>query len=369
MKTQIPKPLSTFYLLIYLYLKLELNLINIKKSDNILKKFEYNKYNKRLEIFTSLKLEKGKTFAEDVKNGLSAKNKFLPPKYFYDNTGSLLFEKICKTKEYYPTVTEKKILIAKAAEISQKNMKINLITELGSGSSEKSEILINAFQNERTNLHYIPIDVSEILYESSLNLVIKYKKLSVSGIISFYENGIKLIEFIDDSPKLMLFLGSSIGNFTKKESVKFLSGIRKFMNTDDRLMVGFDLIKDENIMNSAYNDKDGYTKKFNLNILKRINRELQGNFPLSKFSHKAFYNSEKKRIEMYLTANDNITVEIGDGKYEFDFKKGESIHTENSCKFSFEIIEDLADRSGLKISDQYTDINNYFTITSLTLKT
>lgn len=316
-----------------------------------------------------MKLEKGKTFAEDVKNGLSANNKYLLPKYFYDKTGSLLFEKICRTKEYYLTVTERKILLAKAAEISCKNMKINLITELGSGSSEKSEILINAFQNERTGLHYIPIDVSNILYESSLNLVNKFKKLYVTGIISFYENGIKLIKYIDDSPKIILFLGSSIGNFTRKESVKFLSDISRFMKPADRLLVGFDLIKDENVLISAYNDKEGYTKKFNLNILKRINRELHGNFPLSKFNHKAFYNSEKKRIEMHLIANDDLNVKIGVDKYEIYFKKGESIHTENSCKFNFEIIEDLADRAGLKISDQYTDNKKYFTITSLTLKT
>ena len=369
MKAQIPKPLSTIYMPNYLYLKIELNPIDIKKSENILKKFNYHKYNERLEIFTSLKLKKGKTFAEEVKNGLSAKNKSLPPKYFYDKTGSLLFEKICKTKEYYPTVTEKKILIAKAEEISKKNMKINLVTELGSGSSEKSAYLIKAFLNERNSLHYIPIDVSEILYESSLNLVKKYKKLSVSGIISFYENGIKLIKSIDDSPKLILFLGSSIGNFTRKESVKFLTTVSRFMNPDDRLLVGFDLIKDENVLNNAYNDKDGYTKKFNLNILKRINRELHANFPLSKFSHKAFYNSKKKRIEMHLIANDDLTVEIGDDKYKINFTKGESIHTENSCKFNFDMIHVLADQSGMKISDQYTDNKNFFTITSLTLKT
>lgn len=324
--------------------------------------------NERLKIYELKHLSKTNSFAEDVKIGLTSENKYLLPKYFYDSKGSELFEKICDTEEYYPTRTEISILKNLSDIISERNIEKNLIVELGSGSSVKTNYILSSFLKLRDRLHYVPIDVSRILIESSKVLIEKYDKLFITGLISFYQEGIDFIFSLDKSPKLILFLGSSIGNFEQKDAIDFLKMVKRNMNEEDRLLIGFDLVKDKKVLEDAYNDKTGITEEFNLNILKRINKELDADFDLKKFEHSAVYNEIECRIEMYLIAKEDIVVNVKKINENVHFKKGEKIHTENSYKFTYDMINELAGKSGMEFSDYYTDDRNYFSLCAFKIK-
>ena len=308
------------------------------------------------------------TFAEDVKLGLTSYKKYLLPKYFYDEKGSEYFENICDTEEYYPTRTEISILKNLSDTISERNPDTNLIIELGSGSSLKTNYLLKSFLKTREVLTYAPIDVSSILIDSSKMLSEKYPDLYIKGIISFYEEGLDFIFSNDNSTKLILFFGSSIGNFSKEERIDFMKMMKKYMNRSDRLLIGFDLIKSNKILEAAYNDSEGITAKFNLNILQRINNELEGNFDLKKFEHSAIFNDDAGRIEMYLTAKEKMEADIPGIDETVSFKKDEKIHTENSYKFNFKIINELAEDSGMEFSDFYTDEKEYFSLCVFKIK-
>ena len=316
----------------------------------------------RLKIIRLDNFPKTNSFAEDVKIGLTSETKFLLPKYFYDTRGSELFEKICETEEYYPTRTEISILKNLSDTISERNQEKNLIVELGSGSSFKTNYILQSFLKSRNKLYYIPIDVSDILVESSKILIEKYKELYITGLVTFYEEGLDYIKKVNKSPKLILFLGSSIGNFTEEEAINFMKMLRNDITCDDRLLIGFDLVKNRKVLLNAYNDKAGITAEFNLNILKRINTELDGNFELNKFEHKAIFNEEKSRIEMFLISKADQNAFIKNIGQEIYFKKGEIIHTENSYKFTHEMINSLAEASGMEFSDSYTDDKKYFAL-------
>lgn len=318
--------------------------------------------NDRLKIYEIKHLSETNTFAEDVKIGLTSENKYLLPKYFYDSKGSELFEKICDTEEYYPTRTEISILKNLSDIISERNKEKNLIVELGSGSSVKTNYILTSFLKSRDKLHYVPIDVSKILIESSKVLIEKYDKLFITGLISFYQEGIDFLYSLDKSPKLILFLGSSIGNFEQSDAIDFLKMVKRNMNEEDRLLIGFDLVKDKKVLEDAYNDKPGITAEFNLNILKRINTELDADFDLKKFEHSAVYNEAESRIEMYIIAKEDVKVTLKKLNEQVGFKKGEKIHTENSYKFTYDMINELAGRSGMEFSDYYTDERNYFSL-------
>jgi dimethylhistidine N-methyltransferase len=319
----------------------------------------------RLKVFYLEHFEEKNTFIEDVKIGLSAKEKFLLPKYFYDVRGSELFEKICETEEYYPTRTELSIIDKYSDKISSSNLNINLLVELGSGSSTKTRHILESFLSKRDKVKYVPIDVSDILIESSKKLTVMYDKLYITGLVSFYEEGVDFITKIDKSPKMIIFLGSSIGNFTFKEEEKFLKRLSDDMREGDILLIGFDLIKDEKVLTDAYNDKEGITSEFNLNILGRINKELGGHFDLNKFEHKAIYNGEKSRIEMFLVSKEAQEVEINGINETIIFDKNEVIHTENSQKFSDEMIEEVAEHADLRVIENYKDENKYFSLSIL----
>ena len=267
-------------------------------------------------------------FAKDVLLGLKADKKFLSPKYFYDQKGSELFVQITKTDEYYPTRTEREI--------------------------------INQFSPDI--IDYIMIDVSDIIIESGKELLKKYDRLSVTGILSDYTRGLTLVPKIGNKAKLILFLGSSIGNFEPHEIEKFLVLTRQNLNQEDFILVGFDLVKDRKILHAAYNDTKGITKAFNLNILRRINRELEANFDLNKFEHHAFYNENRSRIEMHLVSKENQMVTIDALKIKIYFKKNESIHTENSYKFTHKMIHSYAGMANLNIIKTWTDPANYFAL-------
>ncbi|MEO8209107.1 MAG: L-histidine N(alpha)-methyltransferase [bacterium] len=324
--------------------------------------FKKDTISDRLNIYYLNDFSQTNSFAEDVKLGLTSEKKFLLPKYFYDEKGSMLFEKICRTKEYYPTRSETEILKNLSDTISERNKDKTLIVELGSGSSLKTNYLLKSFLKTRDRLYYMPIDVSNILVESSKILIENYEKLFINGIVSFYKEGMDFIFATDDSPKLIIFLGSSIGNFTEEERISFMKMLKNDMSKADRLLIGFDLVKDKKILEDAYNDSEGITAQFNLNILKRINTELDGKFELKKFDHKAIFNEDKSRIEMYLIAKEKMDVAVKGIDEVIKFEKNEKIHTENSYKFTNEMINLLAENSDLEFSDCYTDEKNYFSL-------
>lgn len=321
--------------------------------------FEHIKVNNRFEYYKSSASGTGSnTFPEDVIEGFSSKQKWLPPKYFYDDKGSELFEKICSTPEYYVTRTENSILENYSGEIAADCSGIDLITELGSGNSLKTRNILKAFQDTNRELTYIPIDVSEVLISSGNSITEKFSDIKVSGVIGEYEESLEFISGKFKKPKLILFLGSSIGNFDPEHAEQFLEKIAVNINPDDKLLIGFDLVKDEGVLNAAYNDSAGITAEFNLNLLRRINRELNADFDLQKFEHNAFFNSKQSRIEMHLVSMNEQTVYVN-GKI-FNFAKGETIHTENSYKFTESMIEEICDKSGLKVKNSRFDRNKFF---------
>jgi dimethylhistidine N-methyltransferase len=314
-------------------------------------------------------------FAKEIKNGLGRKKKRLNPKFFYDKIGSELFEQICVQPEYYLTITEYKIIIDNINSLLKYyDNKDICIIELGSGSSKKTKILLNYFLKKQDgNLHYFPIDISqEMLYKSSLKLQSDLPKIINHPIVSDYFEGIATVtKFIGSqnnipNKKLILFLGSSLGNFEPKGAITFLRSLRENIKKDDSLLIGFDLQKKKNILEAAYNDVEGITAKFNLNILERINKELNGEFDLENFEHLAYYNQVKNRIEMHLLSKMKQKVKINKLNQGFVFEKGETILTENSYKYTLKSIEQLANKSNLRVERNFVDKNEWFNLALLT---
>lgn len=320
-------------------------------------------------------------FASDVARCLASKNKHLSPKYLYDKVGSQLFEQICLQPEYYLTRTEASILNKHAPLISKLAGSNIKIIELGSGSSSKTAILLSYLSSQKKRIYYFPIDISSsMLIESERKLRSQFPNASIIGIRSDYDTGIdraaaecvateeeKKKKNNNNIPhtKLVLFLGSSIGNFELIEARSLLRSVREKIHTNDFLLVGFDLQKDESVLNAAYNDNAGITAKFNLNLLARINRELGGNFELGKFEHCAFYSSELNRMEMHLVSKTDQQVYIGALGKTFALRKGESIHTENSYKYSLSQIAALAEDCGFTVEKNFTDKKRWFDLALL----
>ena len=316
-------------------------------------------------------------FANDVARCLSSKNKYISPKYLYDKVGSQLFEQICLQPEYYLTRTEASLLNKHTPFISKLAGSNIKIIELGSGSSSKTAILLSYLSSQKKRIYYFPIDISSsILIESKRKLKSQFPNASIIGIRSDYETGIdraaaecmaignnKNIPYT----KLVLFLGSSIGNFELIEAQSLLRSVREKLHTNDFLLIGFDLQKDKSVLNAAYNDKAAMTAKFNLNLLARINRELGGNFELGKFNHCAFYSHERHRIEMHLVSKTDQQLYIGALGKTFAIRKGESIHTENSYKYSLSQIAALAEDCGFTVEKNFTDEKRWFDLALFSL--
>lgn len=304
-------------------------------------------------------------FARHVQEGLAGKNKRLDPKYFYDEQGSRLFEEICSQPEYYPTRTEASILQEQGSKmVDAAGAGRIALVEFGSGSSTKTKILIRKILERQGDLHYFPIDISlSALLEASAGLEAEFSGLKVMQVHSDYASGIDHIERAEGR-KIILFLGSSIGNFDPDDAAAFLSDVSCRMGKGDLLLVGFDLQKDAEILHSAYNDAKGVTARFNRNVLARINRELGGEFDLSSFGHRAVYNEEKCRIEMHLVSEKEQTVKVRHAGV-FRFKQGESIHTENSYKYTKGQIKGLAEKAGLVVRRHFTDKNRWFDLALL----
>jgi len=301
------------------------------------------------------------SFADEVINGLRSEPKKISPKYFYDDNGSELFEKICATPEYYVTRTEAAILKEHSREIARANPGKNLVVELGSGSSIKTRYILSAFIRNTSQVTYVPIDVSQILVQSGNALLKEFEGLIVNGIIGEYEQAMEIVAEVYKQPKIILFLGSSIGNFDLAYAEEFMKNISACMNKGDSLLIGFDLVKDESVLNAAYNDKLGVTAEFNMNLLRRINNEFEIMLNLNNFEHHAFFNPEKSRVEMHLVSKCDQSFSLN-GSGEISFKKNETIHTENSYKFTEKMISDLASAAGLNLQNSWKDNNNYFNL-------
>ena len=315
---------------------------------------------------TILRKEEGAVldgFADMVREGLTADPKWMSCRFLYDEEGSQLFEQICAQPEYYPTRTEERILRENAAEIARDtHPEVNLV-ELGSGNSQKTRILIEELLNRHGRLRYVPIDISSsMLEETSRSLLEDYRGLEIAGLAAEYEEGLHELRTSLEGPRLVLFLGSNIGNFDREAAREFLIRVRSDLDTEDRLLIGIDLRKDRATLEAAYDDAAGVTASFNLNLLKRINRELGGTFDLSRFRHRATYREERGRVEMHLDSLEDQRVHIEALELDVEFAKGEGIHTENSHKYSQREIEALAHDAGFELGKQWLDPAQLFSV-------
>ncbi|RMF63961.1 MAG: L-histidine N(alpha)-methyltransferase [Calditrichaeota bacterium] len=321
----------------------------------------------RLTVKISRRDKSVETFADDVLAGLSATPKTLPAKYFYDEVGSQLFEQICALPEYYLTRSESAILQTYADEIAGSVAENAVLVELGSGSSVKTRLLLEAFLRRAQQQHYIPIDISRsMLVQTARRLLQKYACLKITAYVSDYHTALAALKNKELGPKMILFLGSSIGNFDPPRQRSFLQQTHEAMNPGDRLLVGMDLMKDRSVLEPAYDDALGVTARFNCNLLTRINRELDGRFDLSGFRHRAFLNEKLGRVEMHLESIRSQSVWIGELNRAFDFAQGETIHTENSYKFTPAQIQELATENGFRLLRSWRDARNWFSLNLFT---
>ncbi|HZO88157.1 MAG TPA: L-histidine N(alpha)-methyltransferase [Chthonomonadaceae bacterium] len=302
------------------------------------------------------------SFSQAVAEGLSGPHKWLPCRFFYDSIGSRLFERICQLPEYYLTRTEQAILEQYAPEMLEAAGQDLTLVELGSGSSCKTRLLLNAGLARQRSLRYIPIDISsEFLRLSALTLLGEYDRLSITAIAAEYNDGLAALP-APDGPRLLLFLGSNIGNFTHEEAVGFLARIRERMELPDRLLVGVDLLKSRRLLEAAYNDAEGVTAQFNKNLLARINQELGASFDLDAFDHAAPFIEARARIEMRLVSRRPQTVPIAALQRSYLFEEGEAIHTENSHKYSLHSFAALCHLAGLEVQTRWLDEREWFAV-------
>ncbi len=297
---------------------------------------------------------------ENIISLLKNKKKSLPTQYLYDDLGSKLFEQICETDEYYLTRTEKQILDINASDIVNEVMPSEIF-EFGSGSSKKTKTLIAKVLKRNKELTYFSFDISVKALRMSYHELNKISKsLDVQLIKGDFNNDIKRIKKSKKN-RLYLFLGSTLGNFNNKIAINFLDNIANLMNKEDSFLLGVDKIKDEKIINSAYNDSKGITKRFNKNILNVINKEYKINFNEKNFLHNAKFNLEKSQIEMYLESTVDHSIKLPNNE-NLNIGKGEKILTEISRKFSERTLKDLFNKANLKIKKSYTDKKKYFSL-------
>jgi L-histidine Nalpha-methyltransferase len=302
-------------------------------------------------------------FARDVIAGLSATPKWLWAKYFYDDHGSELFEQITALPEYYPTRTELGILTACAAEIARFIPAGAALVEFGSGSTVKARIVLRA----AAVAAYVPVDISAgFLNSEAARLKRDLPHLRTLPVAADFTRPFDLPEAIRSRPRVGFFPGSTIGNFEPAQAAEFLRHAARLLGAGARLIVGVDLIKDERVLHAAYNDAAGVTAAFNLNLLRRINRELGADFDLDRFHHKAFYNYAQHRIEMHLESRATQNVLVRDRVIAFS--PGETIHTESSYKYTVESFQGLAAEAGWSAAAVWTDSQRYFSLHALTLR-
>jgi L-histidine Nalpha-methyltransferase len=300
-------------------------------------------------------------FLEDVIEGLSRPRKSLSPKYFYDAEGSRLFERICRLREYYPTRVELAVTKQNLSQVARFAGRGAALIEYGSGEGVKTRLLLQALRPAL----YMPIDISRDALERAVpRLQRAFPRLRIVPVRGDFSRPLELPPLPERARRVVYFPGSTIGNLTPDEAQGFLRMTRAQIGARGAMIVGVDLKKDANVLHAAYNDAHGVTAAFNLNLLARINRELDGDFDLRRFRHYAFYEPTAGRIEMHLVSTERQSVTIG--AHRFSFERGESIHTENSYKYSIAEFQALAARTGFRAVKVWTDPRGWFAIHGLT---
>ena len=315
----------------------------------------------RKETLPSVETFHNTSFYEEVMSGLSSQPRTIPPKFFYNKRGSQLFDAICETPEYYPTRTEKALLEKHLDDISQYITSECILVEPGCGSCEKVMPLL-----AHTPPHtYVPMDISgDYLQDIAQHLAMNFPTVNIRPACIDYTSPLKLPFAIKDQRCIAFFPGSSIGNFEPNDAITFLRNIATLVGKRGGLLIGVDLKKNEMTLNNAYNDSSGVTAAFNMNLLTRINNELNGQVNIDNFRHHAYYHRDKGRIEMHLVSTTDQVVTI-DGNH-FKFKEGESIHTENSYKYTVEEFQALAKLAGFLPNEFWIDDQELFSIHYLT---
>ena len=303
-------------------------------------------------------------FLDDVIAGLTSSRKSLPAKYFYDRKGSQLYGQITQLPEYYPTRTETALMESVLGNIGESCFNCRTVIEFGSGSGRRSELILNALPAART---YVPIDVSEKLLDETRDVIVSsHPHIDVVPLRADFTEPFKLPRRV--TPELLgFFPGSTIGNFLPAEAEPFLASALQILGPESRMLIGVDLVKPVDILERAYDDAAGVTAAFNLNLLHRINRELMADFDPTGFAHQAFFNEPEQRIEMHLVSLQNQSVRLGMGT-RVDFQAGETIHTENSHKYTIDGFQALARNAGWWPVHVWTDPANLFSIHLLQAK-
>ncbi|SDH19385.1 L-histidine Nalpha-methyltransferase [Lentzea fradiae] len=296
----------------------------------------------------------------DVRAGLTANPKWVSPKWFYDATGSALFEDITRLPEYYPTRAEREVLADRAGEIAAATGAHSLV-ELGSGSSEKTRLLLSALREQGTLRQFVPQDVSvSALTEAAHAIMADYPGLRVHGVVGDFTQHLALLP--GESPRLVAFLGGTIGNLIPEEREKFLRTVRDVLEPGEWLLLGTDLVKDEETLVRAYDDAQGVTAEFNRNVLKVLNREVGGDFDVNAFEHVALWNAECEWIEMRLRAKRAMTVTLAGLGLTVEFKEGEELRTEVSAKFREDGVRRELEDGGFSLHGWWTDAEKRFAV-------
>jgi L-histidine N-alpha-methyltransferase len=314
---------------------------------------EQHYQHERFQITSLADTANTESLARDVYDGLTGSPRSISPKYFYDERGSWLFDQICQTDEYYLTRAEAQLLRQHGEEIIS-TARPDALVEFGSGTADKTELLIQASNKLNDSFHYLPVDVCrEILLDSGKRLTERYHWLSVDAWHGDFLDHMQGIENHHER-SLYSFLGSSLGNFSSDEALGFLHDVREAANDDDWFLLGVDMVKEHGRLNAAYNDSKGYTAAFNLNLLNVLNRSLDGNFDTEKFSHHAFFDSDKSRIEMRLISLCRQQVTLNDIDLGIQFEEGEHIVTEYSRKYTRDSIQQMLRKAGFYPQYIYT---------------
>lgn len=301
-------------------------------------------------------------FLADVLDGLSKDQKELQCKYFYDERGSKLFDQICELPEYYPTKTERKIMVANASKMAEQIGEQVMLVEFGSGSSIKTEVLLDALINPAA---YVPLDISEEhLLNTAERLRQKYPNIEILPLVADFTQSFELpVASRTPSHAAVFFPGSTIGNFLPSDATAMMKTIANVLGPQGGLLIGVDLQKDPAIIEAAYNDSQGITDQFNLNVLHRVNRELGANFNVEQFRHKAIYNSDLGRVEIYVVSQCSQSVKVGER--EFHFAENEQVLTEYSHKYTVDGFVELASQAGFSLHEQWTDDQRLFAVLHL----
>lgn len=295
---------------------------------------------------------------KELLDGLTAKNKFINPKFFYDEQGSQLFEKIMQLPEYYPTRTEKLLLKKHHDEIALAIGKNKVLIEPGAGNCEKVQYILSSLNPSC----YIPIDISaDFLFDCTDKLQKKFPNIKMHAIADDMKAEVNIPEAYKNNGKVVFYPGSTIGNYNPHDALDFLEHTKSLVGNNGGLLIGVDLQKDKTILDAAYNDQQGVTAQFNLNALNHANKLLDSEIDVDLFEHVAFYNEEKNRIEMHLECQSTHDCQVGQNEI-IGFTAEERIHTEYSYKYTIESFNQLAEKAGLKLQDYWVDDNELFSI-------